>query len=232
MRRAIMTALAAAATISFASPAWAAVIVNVSTTNGTPLQDAIHASQTNDTDNAVQVFGSTDQGGQSANVTFTGGTEFLANEAAGNSNLAITDGGGFAAITDSPTDGTLNLSSLIINPDQLFSDLKFSIQLTQDGAFTVYYLLSSGGGFVPAPNMPISQDAKGNNNYLVDVTGGTFDAVQIVSTVPLFEIKQMSINNVAPGAVPEPATWAMMLLGFGGIGLTMRRRKPTLAQIA
>jgi len=80
--------------------------------------------------------------------------------------------------------------------------------------------------------MPISQDAKGNNNYLVDVTGGTFDAVQIVSTVPLFEIKQMSINNVAPGAVPEPATWAMMLLGFGGIGLTMRRRKPTLAQIA
>jgi hypothetical protein len=25
-------------------------------------------------------------------------------------------------------------------------------------------------------------------------------------------------------AVPEPATWAMMLLGFGGIGMTVRRR--------
>ena len=25
------------------------------------------------------------------------------------------------------------------------------------------------------------------------------------------------------GAVPEPATWAMMLLGFGGIGFAMRR---------
>lgn len=33
-------------------------------------------------------------------------------------------------------------------------------------------------------------------------------------------------------AVPEPSTWAMMLLGFGGIGLTMRRRQPTLAQVA
>jgi hypothetical protein len=34
-------------------------------------------------------------------------------------------------------------------------------------------------------------------------------------------------------AVPEPGTWAMMLLGFGGIGMAMRRRRrPLLAQIA
>jgi hypothetical protein len=30
---------------------------------------------------------------------------------------------------------------------------------------------------------------------------------------------------LANGAVPEPATWAMMLLGFGAIGFTMRRRR-------
>lgn len=35
------------------------------------------------------------------------------------------------------------------------------------------------------------------------------------------------------GAVPEPATWAMMLLGFAGIGTVLRRKRPlTLAQIA
>jgi hypothetical protein len=36
------------------------------------------------------------------------------------------------------------------------------------------------------------------------------------------------------GAVPEPATWAMMILGFGGIGFAMRRRrKPALlSQVA
>jgi hypothetical protein len=30
------------------------------------------------------------------------------------------------------------------------------------------------------------------------------------------------------GAVPEPATWAMMLLGFGAVGYSMRRRKATV----
>ena len=38
-----------------------------------------------------------------------------------------------------------------------------------------------------------------------------------------------------PPAVPEPATWAMMLVGFGGIGMAMRRkqrRNGALMQVA
>ena len=33
-------------------------------------------------------------------------------------------------------------------------------------------------------------------------------------------------------AVPEPTTWAMMLLGFGGIGFAMRRRNSAKLQLA
>jgi hypothetical protein len=40
-------------------------------------------------------------------------------------------------------------------------------------------------------------------------------------------------GNVSISAVPEPGTWALMILGFGAVGLTMRRkRQPALAQLA
>jgi PEP-CTERM motif-containing protein len=38
-------------------------------------------------------------------------------------------------------------------------------------------------------------------------------------------------NITITQAVPEPATWAMMLLGFGAIGFAMRRRKPAQALV-
>jgi len=40
--------------------------------------------------------------------------------------------------------------------------------------------------------------------------------------------------NVQVAPVPEPGTWAMMLLGFGAMGLMIRgrRRRPALGQIA
>ena len=39
--------------------------------------------------------------------------------------------------------------------------------------------------------------------------------------------------TISPSAVPEPATWAMMLFGFGAVGFALRRRRtPVLAQVA
>ncbi len=36
----------------------------------------------------------------------------------------------------------------------------------------------------------------------------------------------------ATGAIPEPATWAMMLLGFFGMGLAMRRSSPASMKVS
>jgi hypothetical protein len=53
---------------------------------------------------------------------------------------------------------------------------------------------------------------------LLGAAAGSYSGTLNIQTVP---------------AVPEPATWAMMLLGFGATGLMIRRRRrPALAQLA
>jgi hypothetical protein len=42
-----------------------------------------------------------------------------------------------------------------------------------------------------------------------------------------WQIDNFTVSSSA--AVPEPATWAMMIMGFGGIGATLRRRRQALA---
>lgn len=234
----LTSAICAAGALVFATPAIAQVVTVTDQTTGTPLTDTIHESTTNTDEDVTQVYGSTAQGGGNQNVTFTGGnalqTTLTSATQSGNTihdNLHITEGGGFAFV--GPTDGETDLYSIIINPDQYFTDMKFALQLTGAGSFDVYYLLAGATTFVDAGTTFLT-DNKGNTNYLVDVTGGVFDAIEIDASNTggsIFELKQISINNVA---VPEPASWALMLLGFCGIGWAVKRRRKvgTIPQLA
>ena len=56
-----------------------------------------------------------------------------------------------------------------------------------------------------------------NNTYQIDLTAGG-------NTVTSFA--QLG-TGAGPGAVPEPATWSMMLIGFGAMGVSLRRRRRT-----
>jgi hypothetical protein len=64
----------------------------------------------------------------------------------------------------------------------------------------------------------------GWTTYTVDVTAASS------STTLLFAGYQdpayNGLDNVSVSEVPEPSTWAMMLLGFAGIGFMAYRRKP------
>lgn len=63
-------------------------------------------------------------------------------------------------------------------------------------------------------------------------SGATNQRVNIASDAAFYGLKFSSggnsfeVDNVKfSGAVPEPASWALMLVGFGGMGATLRRRR-------
>jgi hypothetical protein len=78
------------------------------------------------------------------------------------------------------------------------------------------------------------------NPYELQIQGGSLSIVPIVEGFPTFNslvngFVNSGLTNEQPftpavaGAVPEPSTWAMMLLGFCGLGFMGYRRKNKMA---
>lgn len=79
-----------------------------------------------------------------------------------------------------------------------------------------------GGQIINDLSFPSGNQISGETNGVVTFTAAT--GPRIVGAV--FESSQNSFefDNLATGAVPEPAAWAMMIGGFGLVGAMSRRR--------
>lgn len=78
---------------------------------------------------------------------------------------------------------------------------------------------SSGNLLVAAPGFGLAASGSGTVSAgFTNITTATFTSPG--TTTQLDNI----VLNAATGAVPEPATWALMMLGFGGLGHAMRRK--------
>jgi opacity protein-like surface antigen len=161
--------------------------------------------------------------GQSASTvtgTFTGGTlSFTSNE------VLETPSAGVAridALVD-PIDTLLRLQSSIV-----LSGLEFNLTAATSG--NVLFTLI--GGTLDGERI-FGVTTSGQNKF--GLSGGTFTGVTIdfgnsadfltgggTNGARIQDIRQVSVNT---SAVPEPTTWAFMLVGFGAVGHSMRRRK-------
>ena len=93
------------------------------------------------------------------------------------------------------------------------------------------FLTLFGNNLNAVPALGFNGDQSGAlTNAYVTFTGLSFDKIVLASSGNSFEFDNISygsnLDNVGP--VPEPSTWAMMLLGFAGFGFHIVAADPGL----
>jgi len=137
-------------------------------------------------------------------------SQTLMTDANGQARVAAENGGLTAPLDISFTGGLLNA-------------LEFNLNALTGGTVSFAFTGGDSNGFTTGP---LTLGANGANFF--NVSGGTFDRISISfgDNASLQDISQIRLTGAgAIGAVPEPATWGLMILGFGAIAGTMRRRR-------
>jgi hypothetical protein len=67
-----------------------------------------------------------------------------------------------------------------------------------------------------------------SGNLIVNGNGSLIKGLQLDTTSAAFEVDNLSVSANLVSGVPEAGTWAMMLIGFGGIGALSRGRRTSL----
>ena len=136
-------------------------------------------------------------------------------------------GSGVASVTGI---GQAGFGSILVDPTLDFSVIQFKLEGPNgQNAGTNFDILVTfaGGGTQTFLNQTLPSNSK------FDIFAG---AGEVMSSVQFWDLrtdagdpvnftalKEVSFDS-ASGAVPEPATWAMMLVGFGLLGVATRKR--------
>jgi hypothetical protein len=262
MRRVFTLALATVATLAVATPAYAGLVYDANATlSAQGFGSAPRDLTIQGTGNATIEGGCV--GVSSGGVINVGGTNSCAGADAGNdpngyvtslhdetppptdnqkfgiptaASLGITTAsqiGILFNVTDPGSASGVTLNDLTLKFYNSAGTLLGSIDNQFNGDFFSASDIGNGSaGFI----FDIAPDEYAYVNAILG-SGTVYMALEATVTGVHGGPESFAIVNLSapPGAVPEPATWAMMLLGFGGMGFAMRRsrkRSGALMQVA
>ncbi len=135
-----------------------------------------------------------------------------------------------------------NCQNLEVNANTFGTVVQTVTGLTIDDSYnlTWYYGGRPGGGpqllDVSFNGAPVATDSGSYGSWTrnwVEITATSTSEILQFASVNVGGLPSYGneVTNVALTAVPEPATWAMMMVGFGGLGLLSfaRRRRAVVA---
>ena len=134
--------------------------------------------------------------------------------------------GGFVVLTSKTATNTYDFTFSLVSPlgsgDQILSQMQASIKgsIAENIGFTLY------------SNIGTALNPIAGTNY---GSSGTHLAATLQKNLPIgnyfLQVDPISVKGelisgaIEVFAVPEPASWALMLVGFGGLGFALRSRR-------
>jgi hypothetical protein len=143
-------------------------------------------------------------------LTFTGRS--FSSNASGNVNL------GKFTLSDSSLFGAHFFNGETFDLDVMFTAPQTSVNVFAD----VTGLITFIGGIVGIDSAPTKFSTSGNS-YLLTVN----DVLLDTTLFDRQDSQKLAGTITMSSAVPEPSTWAMMILGFLGVGFMAYRRTPS-----
>jgi hypothetical protein len=169
--------------------------------------DVLTADATVNQDGSKVTFSSTD-----TFDTDTGGEAVISDGNGANqdpfNNLHVVFQNSWDKVTFSFDGGTNSLMSLIVNGTTTFT------------------------AFAPTPNCSFCVIGNGETKFTVTGNVTPITTLDFTFNPDVGSGRQFRVMDVGQTSVPEPATWGLMILGVGGIGALMRRRRAELAALA